>query len=209
MDSGRVGLAAFRAGRDEDLVRPVTARVDFIKGETTRYRSVLHRPDGVQVEFEGGSYNKIGGGEAIPHDLAHLIVEDELALARGVWGVLVAGGLFRHARVVGGRQPPHAAERGHAIIDAAGDRITQAEMVTRVVCDVVRGHLPRHRAALRSAVGDRWWTDGLTEGVLDRCGKRLHAAAADWAALQPGGTLMLRWDHPVDAALAVGRRGAR
>jgi hypothetical protein len=188
----------------------VSATVDFIKGETSRYRSVLHRPDGVDVEFEGGSYNKLGGGhEAIPHDIAHLIVEDELALTGGVWGVLVAGGLFRHARVVGGRQAPHAAERGRAIIKVAGDRITQAEMITRLVCDVVRGDVPRHGAALRSATGDRWWTDRLTEDVLDRCRARLRALAADWAALPPGGTLTLRWDHLIDAKLAAARRGAR
>jgi hypothetical protein len=188
----------------------VTARVDFIKCETSRYRSVLHRPDGVEVEFEGGSYNKLGSRrEVIPHDIAHLIVEDEIALTGGVWGVLVAGGLFRHARVVGGRQAPRAAERGRAIINIAGDRIMQAEMITRVVCDVVRGDLPRHRAALRSAIGDRWWTDGLTEDVLDRCRTRLRAVAADWAALPPGRTLTLRWDHPIDAALAAGRRRAR
>jgi hypothetical protein len=184
------------------------ARVDFIKGETPRYRSLLHRPDGVEVELEGGSYNKLGGrGEIVPHDVAHLIVEDELALTAGVWGVLVAGGLFGHARVVAGRQAPHAAERGRAIVEAAGDRIMQAEMVTRAVCDVVRGDLPRRGEALRKALGDRWWTDGLTEGVLDRCGTRLRAAASDWAALSPGGTLTLRWAHPIDRALAAPKRG--
>jgi hypothetical protein len=198
------------ACRPRDHVRCVTASVDFIKGETARYRSLLHRPDGVDVEFEGGSYNKLGGRRGvIPHDIAHLIVEDELALACGVWGVLVAGGLFRHARVVGGRQAPHAAERGRSIVKAAGDRITQAEMVTRVVCDVVRGELPHDREALRSVMGDRWWTDGLTEAVLDRCRTRLHASAAEWAALQPGSMLTLQWEHPIDAALAAGRRGGR
>jgi hypothetical protein len=187
----------------------VTARVDFIKGETNRYRSLLQRPDGVQVEFEGGSYNKLGGGESVPHDIAHLIVEDELALTGGVWGVLVAGGLFGHASVVGGRQAPHAAERSRAIIAAAGDRVMQAEMVTRAVCDVVRGELARDRAALRSALGERWWTEDLTEEALERCRTRLRAAAADWAALPPGGALTLDWSHPVDPALAGVRHGAR
>jgi hypothetical protein len=35
--------------------------IDFIKGSTRRYRSVLHRADGVEIELDGGSYNKIGG----------------------------------------------------------------------------------------------------------------------------------------------------
>jgi hypothetical protein len=200
--------AAFTSARDH--LRRVTAGVEFIKGKTNRYRSVLHRPDGVEVELEGGSYNKLGARSgSIPHDIAHLIVEDELALTGGVWGVLVAGGLFGHARVVGGRQAPHAAERGRAIISAAGDRITQAEMLTRAVCDVVRGDLPRHRAALRSTIGDRWWTDTLTEDALDRCETQLRAVAANWAGLPPGGTLTLHWDHPIDSALATRRRARR
>jgi hypothetical protein len=185
----------------------VTARIDFIRGETNRYRSAFERPDGVQVEFEGGSYNKLGGRHgAVPHDVAHLIVEDELALTGGVWGVLMAGGLFGHARVVAGRQRPHAAARGRAIIDAAGDRIMQAEMVTRAVCDAVRGELPGNPAALRSAMGERWWTDALDEDALDRCRRRLLAGAADWKALPAGGALTLWWNHPVDPALTAARR---
>jgi hypothetical protein len=184
-------------------------RVDFLKGETNRYRSVLQRPDGLEVEFDGGSYNKLGGGEAVPHDIAHLIVEDELALTGGVWGVLAAGGLFGHARVVRGRQAPHAAERSRAIIAAAGDRIMQAEMVTRAVCDVLRGELARDRGTLRSALGARWWTDDLTGEAIDRCGTRLRAAAADWAALQPGAALTLGWGHPVDPALTAPTRAVR
>jgi hypothetical protein len=208
--SASAGFAGTGSRGSRDHGQRVAARVDFTKGETTRYRSVLHRPDGVAVEFEGGSYNKVGGRPgAVPHDVAHLVVEDELALTGGVWGVLVAGGLFRHARVISGRQAPHAAARGRAIIDAAGDRITQAEILTRAVCDVVRGDLPAHRAALRSAIGDRWWTDALTADALDRCRTRLRAAAADWAALPTRGTLTGRWDHPIDPALAAVRRGGR
>jgi hypothetical protein len=58
---------------------------------------VLRRAHGVEVELDGGAYNGIGGpaGE-VPHDIAHLVVEDELRLKLGVWGVLAAGGLFRH-----------------------------------------------------------------------------------------------------------------
>jgi hypothetical protein len=187
----------------------MTVSVDFIKGETTRYRSLLHRPDGVVVELDGGSYNKLRGREVIPHDIAHLIVEGELALTGGVWGVLVAGGLFGHATVVGGRQAPHAAERGREIIELAGDRITQAEIVTRAVCDVVRGDLPARAAALRSAIGERWWTERLSGDALHRCHMRLRAGAADWAGLPAGRTLTLSWDHPIDAALSPRRRRGR
>jgi hypothetical protein len=53
--------------------------IDFHKQPRGRYHSVLHRFDGVSVRLEGGSYNRIGGGVGrVPHDIAHLIVEDAL-----------------------------------------------------------------------------------------------------------------------------------
>jgi hypothetical protein len=37
------------------------------------------------IGLEGGSWNRIGGPVGrIPHDLAHLVVEQELGLARGL-----------------------------------------------------------------------------------------------------------------------------
>ncbi|MDW5596942.1 hypothetical protein VSS74_21520, partial [Conexibacter stalactiti] len=127
-------------------------RVEFVKEKGRRYRSRLHRADGVVVEFEGGAWNKVGRrpGE-LPHDLAHLIVEDELGLREGVWGVLAAGGMFRHATVVAGRRAPKATRHGRDVIDEAGDRIMQAEILTRVVCDACAGALAAGAAAPAAA----------------------------------------------------------
>ena len=50
--------------------------IDFHKPPGGRYHSVLHRPDGVSVRLQGGSYNRIGGATGrVPHDIAHLVVE--------------------------------------------------------------------------------------------------------------------------------------
>lgn len=175
-------------------MRPGTLRVEFVKRETRRYSSRLHRSDGVEVVFEGGAYNAVGGrpGE-VPHDLAHLIVEDELALADGVWGVLAAGGMFRHARVVAGRQAPHATRGGRELIDAAGDRIMQAEILTRAVCDASAGTIAADPLEIRRAIGERWWSDALTAAALARSRERLREAAVRWAALAPGDGLVAEW----------------
>ena len=180
--------------------------VEFIKSAGTRYRSLLHRPDGVLVEFDGGAYNKLP--ERVPHDIAHLIVEDELRLTCGVWGVLVAGGLFPQAHAVQGRRLPHASERARAVTRAARDRLTQAEMLTGAVCHVVRNDLHPPADVMKRAAGERWWTDDLTPEALERCRARLRAAAKAWAALPPGGTFTADWDHAIDPGLAVGSRGA-
>lgn len=173
-------------------------QVDFVKGETRRYRAILHRPDGCDVALDGGSFNRVGGdgpGE-LPHDIAHLVVEDELGLRSGVWGVLVAGGMFGHATVVAGRRAPHATRHGRAVIARAGDRIMQAEMLTRAVCDLCAADAPADPAVIRAAVGERWWADGVTVTSLERARQRLRDGAAQWADLFPSETLSAVWRLP-------------
>ena len=160
--------------------------VRFIRGATRRYRSVFRRADGVEVEFDGGGYNKVGGGE-LPHDLAHLIVEDELGLERGVWGVMAAGGMFGHAKVVAGRRKPHAGARGRAIVAESSEAVMQAEVIVRAVCDVAQ---TGDRGVLRRNVGERYRSASVTGEAVDRAIERLRQAAADWAALAAGEELV-------------------
>lgn len=162
-------------------------------GAARRYRSVLTRADGVQVVLEGGSWNRVGGGGVgeVPHDIAHLVIEAELGLSRGVWGVLAAGGLFGGATILG-RSKPHAAKRGAEILAASVEELNQAEVLVRAVCDfAIRGDTDL--GALRRHAGARYWRDGITREAVARCFTRLHDDAAVWAALPPDGTLTRTW----------------
>ncbi|MBJ7518922.1 MAG: hypothetical protein JHC84_04425 [Solirubrobacteraceae bacterium] len=171
----------------------MTGEIVFVKGATRRYRSVLHRADGVEVELDGGAYNRVGGpAREVPHDIAHLIVEDELGLERGVWGVLAAGGLFRGASILAGRQRPHAARHAGEILAAAVEQLNQAEVLVRVACDLSLVDRPDPHAA-RGASGDRWWSDAVTADALRACFARLRDAGAAWSALSPGDHLTGRW----------------
>jgi hypothetical protein len=174
------------------------AQVDFVKGESRRYRAVLHRPDGVDVAFEGGAHIAVGGGGAgeLPHDIAQLVVEDELGLRSGVWGVLVAGGMVRHAMVVAGRRAPQAARHARAVVARAGDRIAQGEMLTRAVCGLCAADAPTDPDAIRQAVGERWWAEGVTPASLERARQRLRDGAEQWADLFPTETLTAHWRLP-------------
>jgi hypothetical protein len=167
--------------------------IEVFKGPTRRYRSVLHRADGVDVELDGGAYNKVGGraGE-VPHDIAHLVVEEELGLSRGIWGVLASGGLFRGASVLSGRQRPHATTRAREILEASVEQLNQAEVLTRAICDqALAGTADAN--GLRTAVGPRWWSDAITEHALDAAFRRLHEAGAAWARLPAGDHLRFTW----------------
>ncbi len=173
---------------------PPPLDIVFHKGDTRRYRSILHRADGVAVELEGGSYNRLGARE-LPHDIAHLIVEGELGLERGLWGVLAAGGLFPNMTIRGGRQKPHAARRGREIVAAAVEQLNQAEILVRAVCDLAGEHTTDLRA-LRARTGERWWSDTASEAALARAFDRLDEAISDWAGLRAGELLRFTWRPP-------------
>jgi len=174
--------------------RPAGAQLEVHKGPGTRYRSTLHRADGVLVELEGGSWNTIGGRPGrVPHDLAHLIVEQELGLRRGLWGVLAAGGLVQNATFARGRLPPHAVERATAIAVDAAEELRRAEVLVRAVADASRDRSP---GGLRQAVGERWWHDGLTPGALARMDAELRATAREWEALPAGASVARSWTAP-------------
>jgi hypothetical protein len=174
-------------------------RIEVQREAGTRYRSTLHRADGAVVALEGGSWNRIGGPVGrVPHDLAHLVVEHELGLARGLWGVLAAGGLVQNASLVGGRRPPHALARSRAVTGAAAEDLRQAEVLVRVVADAtldgVRADLP----ALERTVGSRWWTAALTRAALERMRAGLTETAVTWDRLAVGAALVRTW--PVRSA---------
>jgi hypothetical protein len=175
-------------------MKPV--EIEFVKPEGRRYRSVLHRRDGLVIELDGGGYNKVGGaGRELPHDLAHFVVEDGLGLDAGLWGVLAAGGMFGHAKVIAGRLPPHAAERAQAVVDAAGDRLSQAEMLTRFVCELALAGADRDVRRLKAAAGPRWWRETTPEQLSDTC-HALHEAGVRWRDLRAGEALKVLWRLP-------------
>jgi len=170
--------------------------IEFFKPERRRYRSVLHRRDGLVVELDGGGYNQVGGpGRELPHDLAHFVVEDGLGLEAGLWGVLSSGGMFDHAKVVAGRRPPHFDARSRAVVEAAGDRLSQAEMLTRFVCDLTLDGADRDVARLRKAAGPRWWHETTPERLAATCAA-LRETSARWRDLPAGEALTVVWRLP-------------
>lgn len=179
-----------RAERDDVM------RIEVHKDHGTRYRSILYRADGVVIALEGGSWNRIGGPvDRVPHDLAHLVVEQQLGLARGLWGVLAGGGLVQNAAFVG-RRPPHGHARAKRITDAAGEELRRAEVLVRAIADATLTDARRDLVALRRAVGPRWWHPGLTATAVAEIDAELRSAALAWSRLAPASSLARTWRRP-------------
>lgn len=117
----------------------------------------------------------------MPHDLAHLAVEQALGIDDGFWGAIDAGATF------GGFEPVarlrHQAG-GAKVLRRKGDAVMRAEMIVswsyRAWCG---------RSLDRDVVGD-----APIEGErLERALGALDDAGAAWAALEEGQALSRSW----------------
>jgi hypothetical protein len=167
--------------------------IEFHKRPRGRYHSLLRRDDGVWVRLEGGSYNRIGGAVGrVPHDIAHLVVEDAFELHAGLWGTLAAGGIVQNATFERGRKPPHAERRARAITERAAEALRQAEMLVRAVADASLEGRTGDADALRGRVGERWWSPAVSSDALERACAELEDAAVTWERLSDGSVLTAR-----------------
>jgi hypothetical protein len=76
-----------------------------------RYKTLIARDDGVIFSLRG-----VGHDFAIPHDVAHFVIEKVLCLDDGFWGSIAAGAVFPTMNCESGRRKPKAAERSKAIM---------------------------------------------------------------------------------------------
>ena len=160
--------------------------ITFFREPRGRYHSTFTRPDGAVLKLQGGSYNKLGGGVRVPHDIAHLLSNRPSACDRGLWGTLAAGGLVMNPSSSAGRslrtprrRPGRSARRGRRVA-AAG-----------------RGGRARRRG--RGVDRDARWR---RRGSAGRCrsrasararGAQLRNSAARWDQVPEGGTLAMTW----------------
>jgi hypothetical protein len=98
-------------------MRIIVTRID-----AKRYSTVVERDDGVQLSVPGYGFMR-----ALPHDLAHYIVEATLRLERGFWGSIATGAKLRGMQLLRGRQKPHTDERSREIEKANASFANEAE----------------------------------------------------------------------------------
>lgn len=158
-----------------------------------RYETLLVRDDGVSFRVKGVAHTF-----AIPHDLAHYVVEKALQLQHGFWGSVADGAVFPSMRYVGGRRKPKAAERSKTLLKENAPQLNEAEVVVRIFNDTIERGYRETSPVLRERLGQRWTLPGRQPREFSPAEiSAVHTAYEEvrlaWKKLPTGGTLDLVW----------------
>jgi hypothetical protein len=112
-------------------------QIVVIRVDAHRYSTVVERDD-VELRVPGYAFMR-----ALPHDLAHFVVENTLRLDRGFWGSVAAGADFPGMGRLGGRRKPHATATAKTISKANTEYLSEAERLVACFEKIVDGKLDR------------------------------------------------------------------
>lgn len=153
--------------------------------------AVVERDDGVIYRLLSGR-----AGTALPHDIVHLVAERELGITDGIWGGIAAGMVFTSMRHLGGRRPPHAADRSARLKRAYRDRIMRSELLGDLVETIAALDNPS-ADEIRRLTGSKLAVLHMpappSPDALAAAARSLQVEAARWARLRPGDELRYEW----------------
>lgn len=147
--------------------------VTFVRRQGSRDRVYVTRADGTSAGWDFPSY-----GDWLPHDLCHLVVEEELGLTDGFWGLVDLGievGLVNNQATLMRDGRPLVE---HGELDLTG--LIEAESVVAALT----GPASTEADALPGATS--------LEAVAT-IRRRLQSLAARWCALDDGGAITLEF----------------
>ena len=135
-----------------------------------------------------------GYSDLIPHDLVHLVVEEEFGLRQGIFGQLAAGGnagTFVPTDELRTKAWARQVERRNR--STGGGMVRSEDLAAQVYPRWLRhsGHLPGSHYVRQ----DPPPTD-LSPTDLNQAFKRLDALSQQWRAVEIGGSMTLEWPWP-------------
>jgi hypothetical protein len=167
------------------------ARLD----ENGRYETTIARDDGVTFRLKG-----VAHAFAIPHDLAHFLVEKILRLNRSFWGSIAAGAVFPSMIYVGGRRKPRAAERSKITLKANARALSEAEALVRIFNDTIEQGHSQTSPVLHGRLKERWAPPGtqpreISPTTIAELYVSYGEILSKWKNLPVGGALDLLWTN--------------
>jgi hypothetical protein len=146
-------------------------QVTFKRTGERRYGVWIERPGAPDLVMHPAP----GYDAEIPHDLAHLIVERECAIAHGVFGQVAAGGTAGTFHRADGRPDRDLVRRGQRLLRQHERDMVASEQLAQAAMHVWR---KRERPAA---------------GTLERACRRFDELAVRWRALGVGEALTVEW----------------
>ena len=143
-----------------------------MKAESGPHRAVVSRLGAEAVQFAVYDY-----GPVLPHDLVHYVVEGELGLEFGFWGLLSAGAKLQSVQAYGARDPRRLPPPNDPLVGAHIDELLAAEGLV---------------AAFSAFPGTGREPD-LDAGQIEKVRARIAELNEQWQARRPGEMLRLRW----------------
>lgn len=158
-----------------------------------KYETVVTRDDGVSYRLQGVAHTF-----AIPHDLAHFVVEKALRLDRGFWANVADGAVFRTMSYLGRRRKPKAAERSESLLRKNVPQLNDAEALVRIFNDTIEQGHAQDSPVLRKRLQERLKRPGLefrafSTAEISEVYADYQAMLAKWRELPVGAKLDLRW----------------
>jgi hypothetical protein len=154
----------------------------------------IERDDGVTFSMAG-----VGHNFAIPHDVAHFVVETALRLDRGFWGSVSGGAVFPAMTYEGGRRKPKAAERSTTVLKANARPLGEAEVLVRIFNDTIeQGHGETssvlHGRLKERLASSREQSPNISQAQIADVYATYRAILTRWQNTPVGGTLDLQWE---------------
>lgn len=180
--------------------------ITFRKTGPRAYETLVSRDDGVVLRVPSPDRPA-----ALPHDIAHYLVERELGLERGFWGCVAAGAVFDNIEVVSGRQRPHAAVRSKEMIKAARTQLATSELYALVLLGVAHERREADWPLVVARLDEVWRPfreprrPVSAEEAVRVC-RALREAEERWLALPVGGCLAVPWEARRGKARRRGER---
>jgi hypothetical protein len=161
--------------------------------EHGKYETVVTRDDGVGYRLKGVAHTF-----AIPHDLAHYLIEKALHLRRGFFGNIADGVVFKSMTYVSGRRKPKAAERSETLLKKNLAALNDAEALVRIFNDTIEQGHAENSPVLQERLRERLVRAGVAFRTFSAAEiSDVYAAyrtmLAKWQELPVGGHLELRW----------------
>ena len=183
--------------------------VQFRRTGQRRYGVTIFRAGHVALEMHPAP----GYDARMPHDLLHLVVEQELGLRRGIFGQIADGGTAgTFHRVPFDKEPTREATRRRRGLARRGAKLMREghqdlAVSERATWICLREWMARTEVEARGASSGRQAarsdkhgsnrpgpdTDVVREEQIDRICDRLDELSAEWMRLEIGEALTVRW----------------